>query len=106
MVSAYKNVIIKHFTLIGDPDYNYHGNPVIAIQYRARNVVLDNISIMGFKSASTDIKVYGGENRADSVSIHNVEICDSAPKAIDIGKEVEEIHVAQVNELEKASFHL
>jgi Pectate lyase superfamily protein len=106
VVSAYKNVIINHFTLIGDPDYNYQGNPVIAIQYRARNVALDNISIHGFKSAGSDIKVYGGENRADSVSIHNVKTCDSAPKAIDIGKEVEDVHVHQVKELEKASFHL
>jgi hypothetical protein len=93
VVSAYKNVVINHFTLIGDPAYDYQRNPVIAIQYRARNVVLNNISVKGFKSASTDIKVYGGENRADSVYINNVEACDSASKAIDIGKDVEDIHV-------------
>jgi hypothetical protein len=103
VVSAYKNVVINHFTLIGDPDYDYQGNPVIAIQYRARNVVLDNISIKGFNRASTPIKVYGGENRADSVSIHNVEVCDFSSKAIVIGKDLEDIHVY---ELEKASYHL
>jgi hypothetical protein len=106
VVSAYKNVVINHFTLIGDPDYDYRGNPVIAVQYRARNVVLNNISLKGFKSASADIKVYGGENRADSVSINNVEVFASAVKAIDIGKDVEDIHVLQVNEREKASYHL
>jgi hypothetical protein len=106
VVSAYKNVVINHFTLIGDPDYDYKGNPVIAVQYRARNVVLNNISIKEFKSASADIKVYGGENRADSVSINNVEVFASAVKAIDIGKDVEDIHVLKVNEQEKASYHL
>jgi hypothetical protein len=92
--------------LIGDPDYEYRGNPVIAVQYRARNVVLNNISIKEFKRASANIKIYGGENRADSVSINNVEVFASASKAIDIGKDVEDIHVQQVNILEKASYHL
>lgn len=91
VVSAYKNVIINHFTLIGDPDYDYSGNPVIAIQYRARNVVLSNISVRGFKSAGAAIKVYGGENRADSVSINHVEVRDSALRVIDIGKDVQDI---------------
>ncbi|MEH7495830.1 pectate lyase, partial [Neobacillus niacini] len=91
VVSAYKNVIINHFTLIGDPDYDYSGNPVIAIQYRARNVNLSNISVRGFKSAGAAIKVYGGENRADSVSINHVEVRDSALKVIDIGKDVQDI---------------
>lgn len=93
VVSAYKNVVINHFTLIGDPDYDYKSNPVIAIQYRARNVVLNNLSLKGFKSASTDIKIYGGVNRADSVFINNVSVLDSAPKIIDIGKDVKDIQV-------------
>jgi hypothetical protein len=93
VVSAYKNVVINHFTLIGDPDYDYKGNPVIAVQFRARNVVLNNLSFKGFKSASTDIKIYGGTNRADSVSIMNVLVYDSAPNLIDIGKEVKDILV-------------
>jgi hypothetical protein len=106
VVSAYKNVVINHFTLIGDPDYDYKGNPVIAVQYRARNVVLNNISIKEFKSANAAIKVYGGENRADSVSINNVNVCASASKAIEIGKDIDDIQVQQVTELVKASYHL
>lgn len=93
VVSGYKNVVINHFTLIGDPDYDYRNNPVIAIQYRARNVVLNNISVRDFKSASAGIKVYGGENRADSVSINHVEVRDSVSKAIDIGKDVQDIRI-------------
>lgn len=105
VVSGYKNVVINHFTLIGDPDYDYKGSPIIAIQYRARNVVLKNILASNFKSASTDIKVYGGENRADSVSINHVEVRDSAAKAIDIGTDVEDVRVEQMKRLEKASYH-
>ena len=82
VVSAYKNVVINHFTLIGDPEYDYKGNPVIAIQYRARNVVLNNISIKDFKSASAAIKVYGGKNLADSVKIKNVEIHNSGSRLL------------------------
>lgn len=93
VVSAYKNVVINHFTLIGDPDYDYNGHPVMAIQFRARNVVLNNLSLKGFKSASTDIKIYGGQNRADSVCINNVSVLDSAPKIIDIGNDVKDIQV-------------
>lgn len=96
VVSAYKNVVINHLTLIGDPDYDYKENPVIAIQYRARNVVLNNISVRGFKSASADIKVYGGENRGDSVSINHIDVNDSASMAIDIGKDTEDVQIHQV----------
>ncbi|WHY03438.1 glycosyl hydrolase family 28-related protein [Neobacillus sp. DY30] len=91
VVSGYKNVVVNHFTLIGDPDYDYSGCPVIAIQYRARNIVLNNISIRDFKNASAGIKVYGGENRADSVSIDHVQVHDSALKTIDIGKDVQDL---------------
>jgi hypothetical protein len=93
VVSGYKNVVVNQFTLIGDPDYDYRRIPIIAIQYRARNVVLNNISVKDFKSASTAIKVYGGENRADSISINHVEVRDSALKAIDIGKDVQDIRI-------------
>ncbi|WP_259299116.1 glycoside hydrolase family 55 protein [Heyndrickxia coagulans] len=51
VVSAYQNVVINGLTAIGDPDYDFKGNPVIAIQYRAKNVVLKNINISGFKNA-------------------------------------------------------
>jgi hypothetical protein len=93
VVSGYKNVVVNQFTLIGDPDYDYRRIPIIAIQYRARNVVLNNISVKDFKSASAAIKVYGGENRADSISINHVEVRDSALKAIDISKDVQDIRI-------------
>jgi hypothetical protein len=91
VVSAYKNVVINHFTLMGDPGYDYKGNPVIAVQYRARNVVLSHISFKDFNKAGFDIKVFGGENRADSIQIHHVKTQNSAPKAIEIGLGIQDI---------------
>ncbi len=96
VVSAYKNVAVNHFTAIGDPSYEYNGDPAIAIQYRARNVILKNIEMKGFTNAGTDIKVFGGSNHADNVKIRNVVTTHSAPKAIEIGKGVETFSVEKV----------
>jgi hypothetical protein len=82
VVSAYKNVVINHFTLIGDPEYDYEDNPVIAIQYRARNINLHNLSISGFRKAGVDVKTFGGVNRPELVHICNIKIKNSAPIAV------------------------
>ncbi|MFC3885460.1 glycosyl hydrolase family 28-related protein [Bacillus songklensis] len=99
VVSAYKNVVINNFILIGDPDYDYKGNPVIAIQYRARNVVLNNVTIKNFKKAGVDIKVFGGEQRADNIHIHNAAICRSTRQAVDIGPGIQSIEINHVRAL-------
>ncbi|MFK9091025.1 glycosyl hydrolase family 28-related protein [Bacillus salipaludis] len=88
VVSAYKNVVVNHFTLVGDPDYDYKGNPVIALQYRARNVILNNISVADFNKAGAAIKVYGGENRADSIKIYNC-----SPEKIEIGSGIQDFTI-------------
>jgi hypothetical protein len=102
VVSAYKNVAVNHFTAIGDPSYDYCGEPAIAIQYRSRNVILKNVALSGFTKAGSDIKVFGGSNHADNVRIRNVSSRHSAPKAIQIGKgvamaEVEKVFAEAVN---------
>ncbi|MGJ7922078.1 glycosyl hydrolase family 28-related protein [Neobacillus sp. LXY-4] len=74
VVSAYKNVAINHFTLIGDPDYDYQGNPVCAIQYRARDVLLKNFTFSGFQSAGQPIKVFGGKNGAEAVRMMKIKV--------------------------------
>ena len=51
VVSAYRNVVINNFILVGDPDYDYEENPMISVQYRARNVTLNNITLLNFKKA-------------------------------------------------------
>ncbi|MBM7650779.1 glycosyl hydrolase family 28-related protein [Neobacillus cucumis] len=86
VISAYKNVVINHFTVIGDPEYDFRGNPVIAVQYRARNVILNNVTIKNFKNRGASIKVFGGENRADSIKIQ-----DCSPEDIVVGSGVQEI---------------
>ncbi|MFT9599742.1 glycosyl hydrolase family 28-related protein [Mesobacillus sp.] len=96
VVSAYKNVAVNHFTAIGDPAYDYGGEPAIAIQYRSRNVILKNVAMSGFTNAGSDIKVFGGSNRADNVKIRNVLAKHSAPKAIQIGKGVSKASVEMV----------
>lgn len=93
VVSAYKNVVINHFTLIGDPNYDYKGHPAIAVQYRARNVILKNISVKNFKNAGSDIKVFGGENRADSIQIDDVQSKNSSPKVIEIGPGIQDVTI-------------
>jgi hypothetical protein len=91
VVSAYHNVVINHFTLIGDPYYDYKGQPVIAIQYKARNVCLNHLSIRDFHQAGTDIKIYGGEQHPDFVQLRNIIVEDSAPKAVDIGEGAKQV---------------
>jgi hypothetical protein len=86
VVSAYKNVAVNHFTVVGDPDYDYKSNPVVSIQYRAQYVCLKNLKFSGFVTAGSDIKVFGGENFADHVSIENVYSDHSAPKVIEASK--------------------
>jgi hypothetical protein len=97
VVSGYKNVVINHFTVIGDPDYqDYSGGPVLAVQFRARNVVLNNVHITHFKSADTDIKVFGGDNKADIVRITNVTADESAKKTIVVGNGVQDLLIDKV----------
>ncbi|MFK2826902.1 glycosyl hydrolase family 28-related protein [Bacillus sp. B190/17] len=96
VVSAYKNVVINHFTAIGDPNYDYEKQPVIAIQYRARNVHLNHIQMKHFNKAGIDIKVFGGEQRADDIHIKHVVIEHSAKRGIVVGAGIEKAAVQHV----------
>ncbi|MDM5201516.1 glycosyl hydrolase family 28-related protein [Fictibacillus enclensis] len=96
VISAYRNVVINHFTVVGDPDYDYRGEPVIAVQYRSRNIILNRLDIKHFKTAGEDIKVFGGSHGADAVEIRNVTIQDSAPTALHIGPGIQQIKISNV----------
>nr|WP_141770410.1 glycosyl hydrolase family 28-related protein [Bacillus sp. MUM 116] len=98
VVSGYKNVVINHFTVIGDPDYDFNGNPVISIQYRAKKVIFNHVSIRDFHNAGASIKVFGGANRADSVQIQNIVIKNSASKAVEVGSGIQDATVSNVKE--------
>jgi hypothetical protein len=88
VISGYNHVLIHNFTLLGDLSYDYMKNPLIAIQYRARNVVLFNVNIKDFKTAGPAIKVYGGSHRADDVVIRNITCDKYFLKPIEIGIDV------------------
>lgn len=96
VVSAYKNVAVNHFTVIGDPSYDYGGEPAIALQYRSRNIIMKNVEISGFTNACSDIKIFGGSNHADHIKIRNLISRHSAPKTIQIGKGVKKAAVEKV----------
>ncbi|WP_100331237.1 glycosyl hydrolase family 28-related protein [Bacillus xiapuensis] len=96
VVSAYKNVVINHFQAIGDESYDYQGYPVVAVQYRSRNVSLEHIYMSGFRTAGTDIKIFGGPQRTDVVRLKHVQIQHSAPVAITIGPRIEQIFLYKV----------
>ncbi|WP_204553434.1 glycosyl hydrolase family 28-related protein [Bacillus ectoiniformans] len=96
VVSAYRNVVINYFTAIGDPDYDYRKNPVIAVQYKARNVTLNHFTVKGFTSAGEDIKVFGGSQKAEQVAIKNVQIDHSAKKGIFVGEHINDISIEHV----------
>nr|WP_232311207.1 glycoside hydrolase family 55 protein [Robertmurraya korlensis] len=51
VISAYRNVVVNQFTILGDPTYDFGGHPIIAIQYRAKHVILNKIYIDGFYHA-------------------------------------------------------
>ncbi|WKA60038.1 glycosyl hydrolase family 28-related protein [Planococcus shenhongbingii] len=86
VVSGFKNVAINRFLFIGDPDYDYQGNPAAAIQYKAARVSLANGRVAGFKKSSADIYVAGGKQGADRVVIQNIRCIGSAEKPVKIGK--------------------
>jgi len=97
VISAYKNVVLNHCLFIGNPDYDFKGSPVAAIQYRARNVILNRISFKNFHQAGPAIRIFGGANRADSVLIQNIESY-SGQKAVAIGEGIQDIKLVNVVE--------
>lgn len=87
LISAYRNVAVNNFTAIGDNSFSKLENgktdtnmPVVAVQFMAENVILNNINISGFKTAGQDIKFFGGDNRGGRFVVNNANIINSSPK--------------------------
>ncbi|WP_223881972.1 glycoside hydrolase family 55 protein [Niallia endozanthoxylica] len=93
VISGYQNVVINHFWAIGDGEYDFKNNPVVAIQYRARNIMLNDLSIKNYNNAGPAIKVFGGENRAEFIKIQNMMTDDSFSKVIETGSDVKEMKI-------------
>lgn len=88
VISAYKHVRISNFTAIGDPEYDYKNNPVVAFQYKSRYISVNGIEIRGFKTASHDIRAFGGAQKTDYVQVSDVTISESAPIGVAFGSGV------------------
>ena len=88
VVSAYKNVVVNQFTVVGRPEYDFKGNPVIAVQYRAKNVILNRVTVKDFTNRGACIKVYGGDNHAGSIKIQ-----DCSPEEIEVGPGVQDVWI-------------
>lgn len=84
-IAAYARVRVNGFTAIGDPAYDYKAQPVIAVQTKARYVILDQIQVTGFHTASTDINIAGGANSGNFFQISNVTVEESSPNGIFVG---------------------
>ncbi|BAE05651.1 peptidase G2 autoproteolytic cleavage domain-containing protein [Staphylococcus haemolyticus] len=87
VISGYTNVSVNNFTAIGNSDFNKIDGgktdsnlPVIAVQFMAENVILNNITVTGFTTAGQDIKFFGGDNRGERFILSNVNIYNSSPK--------------------------
>ncbi|WP_077624038.1 glycosyl hydrolase family 28-related protein [Sediminibacillus massiliensis] len=96
VISAYRNVAVNNFTVIGDRNYDYKKNPVIAVQYRARHVSINNVRLTGFRTAKADIEIFGGAQRADDVRLCNVTTYESAPDTIEIGAGVQQVEMMKI----------
>ncbi|SDM92237.1 glycosyl hydrolase family 28-related protein [Sediminibacillus halophilus] len=88
VVSGYRNVGIDNLMALGDENYDYQDNPVIAVQYRADNVWLNNIYTKDFVKAGADIQLFGGSNHAGDVVIGRMDSENSAREKLKAGKEV------------------
>ncbi|WP_184527938.1 glycosyl hydrolase family 28-related protein [Bacillus benzoevorans] len=96
VVSGYQNVVIHHFYSIGDCVYDFQNNPVAAIQYRARNIILNDLTVKNYHHAGPALKIFGGENRADSIKIRHVKTDDTIAQVLDIGSGIAKIQVDHV----------
>lgn len=95
-ISAYVNVNISGFTAIGDPTYDYGDNPVIAVQYKSRNIGMHNFNIRRFKKASADIRLIGGDQKTDNINISNIQIYKSAKVGIAIGSTIYHVNLTNI----------
>ena len=78
---------------LGISEYHFENNPVAAIQYRAGNIVLNELSFKNFNNPGPAIKVYGGENRADFINVRNVAADERFDKVFEIGPDIVEITI-------------
>ncbi|OMP66091.1 pectate lyase family protein [Domibacillus epiphyticus] len=95
-ISAYRHVVINGLRAIGDPDYDYKGLPVAGIQYKSKHVHVQNIVMEDFHTAGSALKVFGGAQKADDVSIRGATFKNCGKTPVYIGKDVKSGHAKNV----------
>ncbi|OXS80112.1 glycosyl hydrolase family 28-related protein [Domibacillus enclensis] len=87
-VSAYQHVVINGLRAIGDPSYNYKELPIAGIQYKAKHVHLQDVSMRDFATAGASLKVFGGANKPDFVTMKNTHFANCGKKPLFIAKDI------------------
>ncbi|WGW12762.1 glycosyl hydrolase family 28-related protein [Saxibacter everestensis] len=95
-ISAFVNVNVNGLLCIGDPLYDYADGPLVALQYKARNVNISNVTARGFNSASTVIYCTGGDQKVDSINISNIAADACTKRMVQIGSDVKGVNVTNV----------
>ncbi|WP_050183495.1 glycosyl hydrolase family 28-related protein [Domibacillus robiginosus] len=86
-VSAYHHVVVNGLRAVGDPAYDYKNLPVAGIQYKAKHVHIRDIAMRDFATAGAALKVFGGANKPEYVTIENARFvnCGPCPLSISAG---------------------
>ncbi|MGG3448452.1 glycosyl hydrolase family 28-related protein [Domibacillus aminovorans] len=87
-ISAYKHVVINGMRAIGNADYNYKGLPIAGIQYKSKHVHVQNVIMEDFQTAAPALKVFGGAQKAEDVSIKDVVFKNCGQKPFYVAKDV------------------
>ncbi|MDN6631463.1 MAG: peptidase G2, partial [Staphylococcus equorum] len=96
VIAAYEGVVVNNLTCIGDNRFS-DDNPVVAVQYMANNVHINNVNISGFKNSLADLKIYG-DGEVKNVSFSNVNIHNSSVnRGIAGGSSVKNFSINHVN---------
>lgn len=95
-ISAYKHVVINGMRAIGNAHYNYKGLPVAGIQYKSKHIHVQNVIMEDFQTAVPVLKVFGGEQKADEVSIKNVVFKNCGQKPFYVAKDVNAVPVTNI----------
>lgn len=77
VISAYRNVQVSNFSAVGDGRYTAN-QPVVVAQFMSENIMFNGLNITGFKQASADVKLFGGNNRGKKFSFSNINIWNSS----------------------------
>ncbi len=95
-ISAYQYVVINGLRAIGDPDYNYKGLPIAGIQYKAKHIHIQDVKMDHFPTAGTALKVFGGANKADHITIQNVRFTNCGKTPLFIASDVKAFSLKNV----------